>query len=194
MSRFSKLGKAIGQAIVKDQKSIESILERNGVDLSKIQNKQQLSDVFIESMFKSKAVAKDFYLYAKNNEIFVAFTGLTKEQEQQLQTQIDALGVTTNRKQTTSINQATPPITPENNNSKGGFLQDVLNLASTIFLSDKQATSDDVNEVKTEATSTINDDYNAKLPDTKVSNYVLYGALGLVVFSTGLYFLMKNKK
>jgi len=60
MARFDDLGKAIGMAVSKDEQGIRALLQRNGVSTANIKTKQQLSDVFVESLVRSKGLGQDF--------------------------------------------------------------------------------------------------------------------------------------
>ena len=60
MARFNKLGQAIGIAISKDEQGIRNLLQRNGVSTANIKTKNQLADVFVESLVASKGLAQDF--------------------------------------------------------------------------------------------------------------------------------------
>ena len=68
MARFNKLGQAIGIAISKDEQGIRNLLQRNGVSTANIKTKNQLADVFVESLVASKGLAQDFSNYVKSKD------------------------------------------------------------------------------------------------------------------------------
>ena len=223
MARFNKLGQAIGIAISKDEQGIRNLLQRNGVSTANIRTKNQLADVFVESLVASKGLAQDFsnYVKSKDNVNFLynnaggMYNNMTLEKSSFASVVgdgvPDAYNMSGNESNTniwspsgtsTSVNADGEN---EEEKKKGGFfegitLKDIINQATEIYLSDKNDSiaRQETEQIKTVANTQINNDNFSpnRPPADKKSNtglYIFLGVLGLAVVGGVIYFVSKKK-
>lgn len=210
MARFDELGKAIGIAISKDESGIRNLLKRNGVNTSSIKTKSQLSDVFVESLVKSKGLAKDFMDYVKskdtanyggsynsfggdniNNQFLQGTQGRDWGGYFDTETSIgDLASANVNKADDTSSDA-----------SSGGFfsglkLVDIINLGSAIITQQNETkiSNNETEQIKIASQTQLNNDYNPA--DSGKSNTGLYigiAVVGVALLGTAIYFVVKKK-
>lgn len=223
MARFNKLGQAIGIAISKDEQGIRNLLQRNGVSTANIKTKNQLADVFVESLVASKGLAQDFsnYVKSKDNVNFMynnasgMYNNMTLEKSSFASVVgdgvPDAYNMTGDESNTniwspsgtsTSVNADGEN---EEEKKKGGFfegitLKEILNQAKDIYLADKNDSiaRQETEQIKTIANTQINNDNfspNRPSPEKKSNTgiYIFLGVLGLAVVGGVIYFVSKKK-
>ena len=198
MARFNNLGKAIGIAIQKDEQGIRQLLKRNGVDTSNIRTKQQLSDAFVEALFKSKGLAKDFSDYIKSkvsaeSNFDGGYKNLVEPVSVLQPTGLSGLTIEPIKINTATTSTVTATETPQ----KAGFfsglnLADLINLAGTVYVTESTK-PDAINQTKVGATSVINSDYNGQPKSSNTGLYVLLGIVGLIAVGTVVFFVKKKK-
>ena len=210
MARFDELGKAIGIAVSKDESGIRNLLKRNGVNTSSIKTKSQLSDVFVESLVKSKGLAKDFMDYVKSKDTanyggsYNSFGGdnannfglqgsqggsyVARDWGGYFDTETpvgDLASANVNKADDTSSDA-----------SSGLKLVDIINLGSSIITQQNETkiSNNETEQIKIASQTQLNNDYNPA--DSGKSNTGLYigiAVVGVALLGTAIYFVVKKK-
>ncbi len=215
MARFDELGKAIGIAISKDESGVRNLLKRNGVNTSSIKTKSQLSDVFIESLVKSKGLAKDFMDYVKSKDTANyggSYNSFGGDNANNFGLQGSQGGDFSARDWGSYFDTETPvgDLASANVNkaddtssdaSSGGFfsglkLVDIINLGSAIITQQNETkiSNNETEQIKIASQTQLNNDYNPA--DSGKSNTGLYigiAVVGVALLGTAIYFVIKKK-
>jgi hypothetical protein len=208
MAQFDNLGKAIGIAISKDEQGIRNLLNRNGVPTANIQTKNQLSNVFIESIVLSKGLSQDFANYIKSKD-----TANMIGKMNNLTGYSNVIGDFVPEAYNMSGNSNAPLNTDvwsaiEGNNDnlkkdspKGGFfsglnLADLINQATMVYIKTQEGknTVQETEQIKLASQAQLNNDFNRKdAPKSNTGTIVVFGVLGLVVVGAIAFFVLKKK-
>jgi hypothetical protein len=208
MAQFDNLGKAIGIAISKDEQGIRNLLNRNGVPTANIQTKNQLSNVFIESIVLSKGLSQDFANYIKSKD-----TANMIGKMNNLTGYSNVIGDFVPEAYNMSGNSNAPlntdvwsAIEGDNDNlkkdsPKGGFfsglnLADLINQATMVYIKTQEGknTVQETEQIKLASQVQLNNDFNRKdAPKSNTGTIVVFGVLGLVVVGAIAFFVLKKK-
>ena len=209
MAQFDNLGKAIGIAISKDEQGIRNLLNRNGVPTANIQTKNQLSNVFIESLVRSKGLSQDFANYIKTKD-----TANMSGKMNNLNGYSNVIGDFVPEAYNMSGNSNAPINTDvwsamegDNDNlekdssKKGGFfsglnLADLINQATMVYIKTQEGknTVQETEQIKLASQSQLNNDFNRKdVPKSNTGTIVVFGVIGLVVVGAIVFFALNKK-
>ena len=215
MARFNQIGKAVGIAVIKDEQGIRSLLRRNGVSTNNITTKNELADVFIESLVASKGLAKDFaqYVKSKDNANFMNYNASGIYNSVVGDGVPDAYNMSGDESNTniwspsgssTSVNADGENEAEDGEKKKGGFfaglnLADLINQATEIYLkeNERELAKLETTQIKEIANTTVNNDkFSPSSPPAKSSNttlYVVLGVVGLALVGGVIYAVSKKK-
>lgn len=215
MARFNQIGKAVGIAVLKDEQGIRNLLRRNGVSTNNITTKNELADVFIESLVASKGLAKDFaqYVKSKDNANFMNYNASGMYNSVVGDGVPDAYNMSGDESNTniwspsgssTSVNADGENEAEDGKKKKGGFfaglnLADLINQATEIYLkeNERELAKLETTQIKEIANTTVNNDkFSPSSPPAKSSNttlYVVLGVVGLALVGGVIYAVSKKK-
>lgn len=197
MARFDNLGKAIGIAVSKDEQGIRALLQRNGVSTAQIKTKKQLSDVFVESLVRSKGLGQDFASYVKSKDN-ANMSGYMKNMSSEVNIIGDEVPEAYNM---TGLQYLGADGEEEVVEEKKGFfsglnLKDLINTATTIYLAEQQGkvTQQETEQIKIASQVELNNELDPK-PEKKsnTGTIVVFSVLGLAVIGTVVFFALKKK-
>lgn len=197
MARFDNLGKAIGIAVSKDEQGIRALLQRNGVSTAQIKTKKQLSDVFVESLVRSKGLGQDFASYVKSKDN-ANMSGYMKNMSGEVNIIGDEVPEAYNM---TGLPYLGADGEEEVVEEKKGFfsglnLKDLINTATTIYLAEQQGkvTRQETEQIKIASQVELNNELDPK-PEKKsnTGTIVVFSVLGLAVIGTVVFFALKKK-
>ena len=198
MARFDDLGKAIGMAVSKDEQGIRALLQRNGVSTANIKTKQQLSDVFVESLVRSKGLGQDFanYIQSKDN---ANMSGSMKYIGGEANLIGDYVPEAYNMTGSQYMN-AEGDEEEDAEAKKGGFfsglnLKDLINTATTIYLAEQQGkvSENETEQIKIASNTQLNTDLDPTPKKSNTGTIVVFSVLGLAVVGAVVFFALKKK-
>lgn len=215
MARFNQIGKAVGIAVIKDEQGIRSLLRRNGVSTNNITTKNELADVFIESLVASKGLAKDFaqYVKSKDNANFMYNNASGMYNNVVGDGVPDAYNMSGDDSNTniwspsgssTTVNADGENEAEGDEKKKGGFfaglnLADLIDKATDIYLkeNERELAKLETTQIKEIANTTVNNDkFSPSSSPAKSSNttlYVVLGVVGLALVGGVIYAVSKKK-
>ena len=197
MARFDNLGKAIGIAVSKDEQGIRALLQRNGVSTAQIKTKKQLSDVFVESLVRSKGLGQDFASYVKSKDN-ANMSGYMKNMSGEVNIIGDEVPEAYNM---TGLPYLGADGKEEVVEEKKGFfsglnLKDLINTATTIYLAEQKGkvSKEETEQIKYASQVELNNELDPK-PEKKsnTGTIVVFSVLGLAVIGTVVFFALKKK-
>lgn len=198
MARFDDLGKAIGMAVSKDEQGIRALLQRNGVSTANIKTKQQLSDVFVESLVRSKGLGQDFANYIKSKDN-ANMSGSMKYVGGEANLIGDYVPEAYNMTGSQYMN-AEGDEEADAETKKGGFfsglnLKDLINTATTIYLAEQQGkvSENETEQIKIASNTQLNTDLDPKPKKSNTGTIVVFSVLGLAVVGAVVFFALKKK-
>lgn len=198
MARFDDLGKAIGMAVSKDEQGIRALLQRNGVSTANIKTKQQLSDVFVESLVRSKGLGQDFANFIKSKDN-ANMSGSMKYVGGEANLIGDYVPEAYNMTGSQYMN-AEGDEEEGAEAKKGGFfsglnLADLINTATTIYLAEQQGkvSENETEQIKIASNTQLNNDFNPKPKKSNTGTIVVFSVLGLAVVGAVVFFALKKK-
>jgi len=199
MARFDDLGKAIGIAISKDEQGIRALLQRNGVSTANIKTKQQLSDVFVESLVRSKGLGQDFanYIKSKDNANMSGSMKYVGGEANLIGDYVpEAYNMTGSQYMNAEGDEEADAKTKKGDFFSGLTLADLINTATTIYLAEKQGkiSANETEQIKIASNTQLNNDFNPTPPKkSNTGTIVLFSVLGLAVVGAVVFFALKKK-
>jgi len=201
LKKHSKVIRVIATSISKDEKGIKALLNRNGVNTSSIKSKRDLTNVFVNSLAKSKGLATDFNKYIVGKSKLNDYKNADGKIDFSY-TSDDSLWDFKNTTVGSGYNSdLTPSDTQSELEKKGGFFsgitaKDLLNMGMGIFemqrdmkvsSDNQQAVSDAVNSERT------NDELKAGSPlKSNMTMYIVLGVLGVSLLGGIIYYYKKK--
>lgn len=200
MARFDNLGKAIGIAVSKDEQGIRALLQRNGVSTAQIKTKKQLSDIFVESLVRSKGLGQDFASYIKSKDN-ANMSGYMKNMSGEVNIIGDEVPEAYNMTGLPYLGADGEEEEKVVEEKKGFFsglnLQDLINTATTIYLAEQKGkiTQQETQQMQIASQVQLNNELDPKEPNKKsnTGTIVVFSVLGLAVIGTVVFFALKKK-
>lgn len=198
MARFDNLGKAIGIAVSKDEQGIRALLQRNGVSTAQIKTKKQLSDVFVESLVRSKGLGQDFasYVKSKDNANMSGYMKNMSGEVNMIGDEVPEAYNMTGLPYLGADGEEEKVVEEKKGFFSGLNLKDLINTATTIYLAEQKGkvSKEETEQIKYASQVELNNELDPK-PEKKsnTGTIVVFSVLGLAVIGTVVFFALKKK-
>ena len=201
LKKHGKVIKAIAISISKDSNGIKELLKRNGVDTSFVKSKKDLTDIFVQSLAKSKGLGSDFHKYIISKSNRAGYNSVDGTIDFNY-TPDDSLFDFSDIKVDGGYNTDLTPIdtNTELENSSGFWsglsAKDLLNMGMGIFSMqrDMQVSSDNQKAVSDAVNSgRVNDDLEGTPTKSNTTMYIVLGVLGVSLLGGIIYYYNKKK-